>query len=840
MSFKDEALNLLKLVQEFRSNKDKIEESKVASNCFILDDNIILQESREFGNTRYPYSKDGLTIWANANGYFSINESSFHFIPETGEGKEPYTGFFAGIRNEDNTFKVISLTEVSKRPHDEYERFTVFKREAAYYFTIVEKIVFVLRVFMSEKKEPIFSVIAINTGRAKKDIYFSTYLNFILMHAPQECFETKWFRKASLTEDGALFESVEDIDRNLSLYNFAVVNRVLNINKIKSESHTTSKSEYTGSTTLGIYNATTLEVGKFGWERKVTQFTDSAILGDIYGFTLSGSKDESIDYIISLRFNKDEALSLINRDLTGYADNQLESLKKTFKEPSLKMTFDDGKNYINAKLLTKFLRSVEGQVEFAALAKNSGVSLLGVRDVAQQIEACLMFKPDEARSKILEILNFTDPSGRLPRQYSIPRDKEIPQMDTRAFIDQGVWVINALYRYLSFTGDYSILKETCGYFKIVGRNKVEYTDLKDSVYMHLIKITDYLVNNIDKTTSCVKALYGDWNDALDGLGVTSDPKKEFGNGVSVMTTLQLYENLDQVVQIIGKFNNDKKLINKYNKVRKTIEKGILKNAIDSNEDQLRILHGWGDNRSYKVGSFNDPDGESRDSLTVNAFFVLSGMINVKPEMRDHILGAYLRLSSKYGFKTFEPYFKRGTKGVGRIVNLPKGTAENAATYVHGALFGIWSLFRMNEPDYAFNELYKVLPITHRYISTTPSIMSNSYGYNQDLGIDGESMNDWFTGSANVLIKMMVFDVFGFTPNLSGITIRPLSHIPFKSASLSVIVKGKLINLTLKEGKNESVTFNGLPLALDNGKVFIDDYNLKDKNTIVITFIGGNR
>ena len=485
MSFKDEALDLLKLIQDFRSDKDKIEESRVASNCFLLDDNIVLQESRDFGNTRYPYSKDGLTIWANANGYFSLNESSFHFIPETGEGKEPYTGFFAGIKNEDNTYKVISLTEVSKRPHDEYERFTVFKREAAYYFTIVDKIVFVLRVFMTDSKEAIFSVTAINTGRAKKDIYFSTYLNFILMHAPQECFETKWFRKSSLTDDGALFESVEDIDRNLSLYNFGVVNRVLNISKIKGESHTTAKSEYTGSTTLGIYNATTLEVGKFGWERPVTQFTDSAILGDIYTFTLGASKDESIDYVISVRFNKDEALSLVNRDLVGYSDKALESLKKTLKEPSLKMAFSDSKNYINAKLFTKFLRSVEGQVEFAALAKNSGVSLLGVRDVAQQIEAALMFRPKEAREKIKEILNFTDPSGRLPRQYSIPRDKEIPQMDTRAFIDQGVWVINIIYRYLSFTGDYSILDEICGYFKIVGRNKVEYTDIKDSVLHNL-------------------------------------------------------------------------------------------------------------------------------------------------------------------------------------------------------------------------------------------------------------------------------------------------------------------------------------------------------------------
>ena len=57
-----------------------------------------------------------------------------------------------------------------------------------------------------------------------------------------------------------------------------------------------------------------------------------------------------------------------------------------------------------------------------------------------------------------------------------------------------------------------------------------------------------------------------------------------------------------------------------------IEEGLVKYAIIENEEgEKRLVHGWGDERSYFVGSFDDPDHESRDGITSNAFWVLAGM-----------------------------------------------------------------------------------------------------------------------------------------------------------------------------------------------------------------------
>ena len=194
------------------------------------------------------------------------------------------------------------------------------------------------------------------------------------------------------------------------------------------------------------------------------------------------------------------------------------------------------------------------------------------------------------------------------------------------------------------------------------------------------------------------------------------------------------------------------------------------------------MHGWGDGRAYKVGSFCDVDGLDRDGLTANAFWVISGAYLWDKSIKRDILASYDRLDGKFGLRTFAPHFEKGVKGVGRIINLPEGTAENGATYVHASMFGIWSLFGMGEGERAWTQLKKVLPLTHSLITTTPFVMSNSYSYNEELGLDGESMSDWFTGSANALIKVLTRYVFGIRPDLDGVCINPAAYMPFADAS----------------------------------------------------------
>ena len=139
----------------------------------------------------------------------------------------------------------------------------------------------------------------------------------------------------------------------------------------------------------------------------------------------------------------------------------------------------------------------------------------------------------------------------MPRQYSNPPAKNVlPNLDMRAFIDQGNWIFDAVYQYISITNDYSVLEEECGYYEYADDNTVGFSNVKDSVFIHLKNVMGYLISCVDKETNCLRAMYGDWNDALDGLGASLDKSQRFGSGVSVMATLHLVKNLKEFAEIL--------------------------------------------------------------------------------------------------------------------------------------------------------------------------------------------------------------------------------------------------------------------------------------------------
>jgi cellobiose phosphorylase len=226
-----------------------------------------------------------------------------------------------------------------------------------------------------------------------------------------------------------------------------------------------------------------------------------------------------------------------------------------------------------------------------------------------------------------------------------------------------------------------------------------------------------------------------------------------------------------------------------------IELGLQQHAIQRNEKgELRIIHGWGDHKTYCVGSFLDPDGASRDGLTSNAFWVISGMYRGDQGMKEAILETFDRLDSRYGMKTFEPYFPANTPGVGRIYKLPPGTAENGAAYIHATAFGIMALFMMGEAKRAWEQLMKIFPFTHKQVSCSPYIMPNSYGDNELLNIAGESMQDWQTGSSNVVLKILIRFVFGFQPEYQGFYIQPAAWLPFDDYQMDIVYQKSSLHI----------------------------------------------
>ncbi len=820
---------LISSVHELENNQALKQNAKLPSNSYFLNADEIVCYPRPFGDGRYPYSYDGRILWAHSSGNIKVEESTFNIFLETHEGREPNLCFFFGLDKGEKFFPV-SITGAGKLPFEEnIKRFTVFTPKAVYYITETENLTACVRAFMDENKNLKFSTFIKNSGENSVKTYVSAYFNLFLGHSNYEYIETKWYRKNTALKDGFLTEVTEYLSRTSCLKHYAFVKRSSVKEKVLS---TTSKTNFNGGMQNQINCSTSLQNGKFEKEVLYTEFTDTAISGDIIPVTLKGGESFSVSYTVSVESDEKLAKEKANilcetKDFDSliYADVKL---GEPFSEiPNVKISgFENG---INDDAFNNFIKNVYRQVEFCSRAKNYAGALIGIRDIFQQVEAGLIWIPEYCRGKIVEALNFIGVNGRAPRQYSYPPNKNIPpKMDLRAFVDQGVWIISTVYTYLKHTGDYSILKETCGYYEFSG-NEVLLCDKKDTVLEHLLRIADFLTSNLDDKTNCLHALYGDWNDALDGLGKTENKDKEFGTGVSVMATLQFYQNLKELSDILEKVGDFSGKINEFTKTRARIEKGLLENAIVEKDGIRKILHGWGDEMSFKVASFCDADGKSRDGLTTNAYFVISDMLSADETLKKDILGAYERLNSKYGIKTFEPYFAEDDRKVGRITHLPKGTAENGSVYIHATLFAIWSLFKMNEPKFAWEQLYKILPITHEEISTTPFVMPNSFIYNEEKNFDGESMSDWFTGSGCVLIKVLTWYIFGVQPTLNGLEIKMPSYVPFKKGEITLKIKSATVTVKYsKLGTGRKYILNGKQVD----SVSLLDENLKNGKFVV--------
>jgi len=760
---------------------------------------------RDDGDSRYPYSHDGLTLWAYASGYLSVSESSFFLFPPVSDGKEPPIAFFGGVEK-GSSYLQTSLTGVAKKDHLEGEnRYCAFLPSSVIYHVENHHVDFYLRAFVDSKKQICLSLMAYNASAGKKKIYLSSLMNALMMHSSCENEETRWFKRCDKETYGYSFEGVEDLSRELHLHNYATVERALSKEAVVET--TTSRAVFAGGKNETLSNSPALQSGHFSLEKDTTLFSDIAAAGDIIKTELAPRELFQVDYRITIDQEKPLVITqpFAFGEIEREEEEAIEHDLSVFMGPeTLNLTFHDLKDSrLSEATLNQFIRLLQRQVHYGALAKNSSVSLLGTRDVAQMIEANLLFDQKASRAKILEVLSFEDPKGRFARQYSIPKQGENPLMDNREFIDQGQWVISLVRTYLAYSGDVSLLSEVTTYYDLLGRNSAHRSPLSETVYAHLERAIGYLLKNIDPKTGCLMTLYGDWNDAVDGLGVSSDPGKPFGDGVSAMATFHLYKNLLEMGEIAQAFGKDPfPYLEQAQVLRENAKRSLL---IEKNGER-RIIHGWGENQSFFVGSYADADGQDRVGVASNAFYVTSGLEKDDPSIKDSVLHAFHRLDSKYGLKTFEPFFDRNAARVGRIVNLPKGTAENGAVYIHAAMFGVKALFELNEPAWAYQELYKLLPITHRSISTSPFVMPNSYIDNPEIDVDGQSMSDWFTGSSNTLLKLLVSDLFGLVPNLDRtFRLAPASVFPSSFATLGITIQGVRANFSYHDKKEGSRT-----------------------------------
>ena len=800
--------------------------SALPQNSFYLKDGKIVCFEREVGESRHPYDSDGLVVWARSSGNIEACESLFSIFKPNHFSDDPSIGFFAGIPMESGDFYPVSILGVNRQLFEPLavERYCVFGLRSAYYVTDTEQATFVVRLHVSHDKHIHLALWAENKTDEGISFYLSSYINAQLRYEETESFWHRMSKFGSRKPNGSvILRSDQDC---------MVINQARFGGTLTEEYHTVDRGDILGPRGRTLTNAESLRTGEYKSCAKEATTTEIASLGDIYHLELGVGETVRIEYDLSYYHNIPDAEAAVGLliDIAAIDEEAAEwDVSENAELANMTATFDDWKGALDNNVLNRFIRNVQKQTSFCALGKNYAGPHIGIRDVFQQLEGSLIWQPEKSREKIVTALNYILEDGRPPRQFSVPADPDaIPDMDMRRFIDQGVWIISTIYTYLCYTEDWSILDENCSYYvaKEFGNSERNYverkSDIIDSVLCHMIKIMDFMARNIDReyNTHCLKILHGDWNDALDGLGRRFDTEGErYGSGITVMATLQLYQNCREMIEILTKVGGYEAKIEEYKAIMEELAGGLTENAIEVNEaGERKIIHGIGDRRSYKLGSWSDPDGVARRSGTANSFWAISGMIERDPSLKSVITDTIKALDSKYGLLTFDVPFPYGMKEAGRVANITPGTYENCCAYVHASMFSIMSLFILGESEEAWRQMEKSMVISHDNCTMTTFAMPNSYCCNPDYEIDGGSMGDWYTGSGAVLVKELIKFGFGIAPDLGGLTVQTPATMPCDSASVKVPVKGHPVTLTYKNTGAGKRTFKV------NGEVKCGEYS----------------
>lgn len=463
----------------------------------------------------------------------------------------------------------------------------------------------------------------------------------------------------------------------------------------------------------------------------------------------------------------------------------------------------------------------------ASLDRGWPTGMRGVRDASQDFTGVLYYNPEQARDIILLLFGCQRKDGWLPRQVSA--SGRFGKHDLRPYVDGGAFLIELLYYYLAFTGDYSLLDEKSQWLD---------SDEYSSLYIHAVTAMNYYIDeeNIGEHGLC-KVRGGDWLDTLDNAG-------NDGRGETVMVTGQAVIDLEYMSEICVLYANDEQLRDRYLAQAKVFRNNLNKHAFNDKGYYNAVFNDCG----QWIFSDKDPDGEERMYGPANYFAVVSGAAD-EQKQNSILENVRKRLKAEEGYKLFWPAMgEQPLKKVGRIASgeFVVGSAENGSNYNHGSQgFLARMLGYVKRGDLLEETIDYILPYDNEkhpveQTKTAPYSIVNCY-LSAPLLFHRGGMS-FLTGSISMAVRAVYTYMFGIDPTLKGLKIAPCFRKGNINRSTNFVFRNCNFEIKYK-GENVSGKFN-IKINGDiyeNGKgvnEFILDYDeLKNYNYIEIEFIG---
>ena len=426
----------------------------------------------------------------------------------------------------------------------------------------------------------------------------------------------------------------------------------------------------------------------------------------------------------------------------------------------------------------------------------------GYRDQLQDCTNISMVEPELTRRQILNNAKHQFEEGDVLHWWH-----EIIRMGLRSrYKDDYLWLVFAVNRYVTVTGDYKILDEQVEFVdgEPLASDEAErgityvYTNSKKSLYEHCLLSIDKAFNSLGENHLPLMG-GGDWNDGMNKVGIE-------GKGTSVWLGFFLYTIVKNFLPIAKKYKdlNTSDYEEKLKDLKKTL------NTVAWDKDYY--LRAFFDNGNPLGSSTNM---ECKIDLISQSFSIISEVIeknkieSVIKSVEDNLVDKNLKI-----IKLLAPAFEKQEDNPGYIMDYPIGIRENGGQYTHAASWYIMALIKIGEKERAYEYFQMINPINRsltkkdveKYKVEPYVVAADIYSNPNNLARGGWT---WYTGSAGWLYNIGLTDILGLKKEGNILRFNPSVPKSWKSFEIEYRHIDTLYKIKINfNSKNEGILVDG--------------------------------
>jgi cyclic beta-1,2-glucan synthetase len=511
-------------------------------------------------------------------------------------------------------------------------------------------------------------------------------------------------------------------------------------------------------------------------------------------FDLAEEEEKEIVFRLGAGKNTDEVLkTILNFEGIAAAKTALENVHQFWEKTLGRLhlqTPDVGLNILANGWLT--YQTLSSRIWARSGFYQSG-GAFGYRDQLQDVLSLLLTDAAIARQQIVLSASRQFIEGDVQHWWHPPLGRGVRTTCS----DDYLWLPFVTYRYVSSTGDDSLLNEIVPFLegRLLNSGEESYYDLpiisdkKETVYQHCVRAIEHGLKFGVHGLPFIGS--GDWNDGMDKVG-------EHGKGESVWLAFFLHYVLVNFATV-AESKNDNAFAEKCKNNALKLRENINKNAWDGD---------W-----YRRAYFDDgtPLGsvtneECKIDSIAQSWAIISGA-GEKDRNIKAMDSAYKNLVRKEEklIQLFEPPFDKGSMNPGYIKGYVPGVRENGGQYTHAAVWLIMGFATMGNNERTWELLNMINPLKHgddadriaEYEVEPYVIAADVYAEPLHKGRGGWT---WYTGSAGWMFQMITETFVGIKKYGNKLYIEPCLPKEWPSITIVYTYFETAYTITINNGK----------------------------------------